>query len=159
MSGVDVPPDKMVLHSCDNPCCVNPKHLRVGDAFDNMADMRERDRSMFGARNVNAKLDDDKVRSICDALRRGERMRTISARFGVDLTAIAAIRQGKTWTRVTGGRVDAPSIPDGWMSLPAAAAELGSCPSTILNWCASGKLECRRDITIKKLRVLIRRTW
>ena len=43
-----VPKGKMVLHSCDNPRCVNPRHLRVGDARDNFHDMRSRGREAPG---------------------------------------------------------------------------------------------------------------
>lgn len=36
-------PDGMeCLHSCDNPICCNPNHLRWGAHFDNMQDVKER---------------------------------------------------------------------------------------------------------------------
>lgn len=37
--------DGLVLHSCDNPQCVNPMHLRLGSYADNALDRAKRDRS------------------------------------------------------------------------------------------------------------------
>jgi len=40
--GCLVPEDKMILHLCDNPGCVNPDHLYCGTQSDNMRDRHER---------------------------------------------------------------------------------------------------------------------
>ncbi len=39
-----IPPGAYVLHSCDNPPCCNPRHLRAGDARENARDVLERGR-------------------------------------------------------------------------------------------------------------------
>jgi hypothetical protein len=39
-----VPEGIFVLHACDNPGCVNPSHLFLGDGFDNQADKTNKGR-------------------------------------------------------------------------------------------------------------------
>src|SRR6267154_977282 len=53
-----------IRHTCDNPPCCNPKHLRQGSHQDNMDDMirRERDHKAFGENNGRAKFTEDEVR-------------------------------------------------------------------------------------------------
>ena len=47
-SATQVPSSLLVLHSCDNPPCVNPAHLRLGTNADNISDRELRGHTARG---------------------------------------------------------------------------------------------------------------
>ena len=49
-----IEPGKLILHSCDNPRCVNPHHLRQGTQSDNLMDREKRKRGNYYCSNRTA---------------------------------------------------------------------------------------------------------
>ncbi len=84
-----IPAGKHVLHSCDNPPCVNPDHLFLGTHSDNLADAAEKGR-MHGGR---AKLTNEQVLEIRTS---DLSLRKLAAKFGVTFQAISYARRGHT---------------------------------------------------------------
>jgi DNA-binding XRE family transcriptional regulator len=88
----EIPENMKVCHICDNPSCINPKHLFLGSHQDNMDDMRQKGR---GA----SKLNWDKVYEIRKI--RGKPHREIAEIYGVSRGTISAILRGESWNTLT----------------------------------------------------------
>ena len=91
-NGRPVPSGRMVMHSCDNPPCVNPAHLSVGTCADNHRDKTAKGRNP-GNRTDRGRpvshLDKDQVLALRAA---GLTYRQIAAALGV--------RESTVWRRI-----------------------------------------------------------
>lgn len=92
-----------ILHSCDNPPCVNPDHLFLGTHQDNSTDMMEKGRNYRqgmhrpGGRRSGHKLIKPWVEVVKFGLRHGESGASLGRRFGVSRQMINLIKLGKNW--------------------------------------------------------------
>ena len=86
-------PNRHILHSCDNPLCCNPNHLREGSHAENMAEcsMRMRNRTpRLG--NGHAKLCEADILAIRTLYADGQTNKSLLARkFGVTPTRIRQV--------------------------------------------------------------------
>jgi predicted XRE-type DNA-binding protein len=93
-----------VCHTCDNPPCVRPAHLFLGNNSDNMYDAVAKGilKSVKGSKNINCKLNPSQVRKIRKLLKTTNlTQRQIGQRFNVSQTHISYIHLGKTYEDVT----------------------------------------------------------
>jgi hypothetical protein len=83
-----------VLHSCDNPCCVNPEHLRDGTAKQNIGDARDKYRNNYGDRNGAARFTNEQVRCIRALADLGYTNRCLADMFGASTHYIRRVMVG-----------------------------------------------------------------
>lgn len=88
---------KVVRHRCDNPRCVNPKHLELGTHKDNTNDAVVRGRFVVGSRHVNAVLTEEQVRSIKAS---SSSSSVLAKQFGVGARTVRRIKSGEDWKHV-----------------------------------------------------------
>jgi len=84
-----------VIHSCDNPSCVNPKHLFLGTQTDNIKDMFAKNRrpNPIGEKNPSAKLKDGEVLAIRKELKNGKTYVFLADKYNVSPSAIGRIKK------------------------------------------------------------------
>lgn len=100
--GREIPSDQVVMHSCDNPKCVNPEHLSLGSIRDNAIDARDKGRLAVGEKNGGGKkLTADQVRGIRARMAETSGQQE-AIRHGVSRYVVNAIRRGDIWKHVDG---------------------------------------------------------
>lgn len=93
-----IPGSMCICHTCDNPSCVNPRHLFLGTRGDNNRDRAKKGRSACGENNGKAKLTKKQVNDIRRQLSKcGQRQVDVAQKFGVARQVIWRIAHGYTW--------------------------------------------------------------
>lgn len=108
--GRELSKDEYVLHSCDNPTCTNPRHLRIGTQKDNVRDCMNRGRMnrAKGERTANAKMNDETIRSIrLNYTGAYGEAAHLAREYGVTKSVMARILSGGAWQHL-----DVPKAPN-----------------------------------------------
>lgn len=93
----DLDPKLVIMHSCDNPPCVNPEHLSQGTQKDNMQDAAKKGRKPSGSKNPNSKLNEYQVEKIRQFYKVGLSIEELSKTFNVSRRQIFNIVHEIHW--------------------------------------------------------------
>ncbi len=86
-------------HTCDNPPCCNPEHLRGGTQRQNMNDARRRGRLNNWERSRQAKVDSAVVREIRSRYPH-ESCRELAEEYGIGERQVRRIVRYQAWSHV-----------------------------------------------------------
>lgn len=95
----EIPTGMVIMHTCDNPLCINSEHLVAGTQRDNRMDCVTKGRANVsrGEYHYGAKLTEAIVREIrASNLTNTE----LSKMYGIHRRTISDARCGKTWRHI-----------------------------------------------------------
>lgn len=92
--GKSISKGNVVLHSCDNRCCINPDHLSEGTQMDNIHDMISKNRQRFGGSNLQEC-------DIIDIYTSSLPQQTLADKYNIKQPNISHIKNGRIWKNIT----------------------------------------------------------
>lgn len=108
INGGFIPRNYIILHKCDNPCCVKPTHLFLGTHKANAIDRGKKGRAALnnlqakrGEENGSSKLDTATVKAVRH-LREyyGYSFKLLSIAFSISQSQIANIIHRRSWRHI-----------------------------------------------------------
>lgn len=104
LHGGEIPKGYVVMHSCDNPWCVRPEHLKSATQKENIADKWRKGRAAplpenkaRGSKHGLSRLHEEDIPVIRSRIEEGETDCGIAKSYRVDPGTIRNIRTGKAW--------------------------------------------------------------
>ena len=85
-----------VLHKCDNPKCVNPEHLFLGNNTVNDNDKVSKDRQARGSM-ISTKLTEDDIVEMYKARLEGYSQKSLALKYRINQSQVSRILSGLRW--------------------------------------------------------------
>lgn len=89
-----IPEGMFIMHTCDVPYCVNPKHLRLGTPKDNTQDAVSKGRMACGERHGLAKLSEKQALEIHNS---NKSIKELMVEYNISDSQIERIKKGQRW--------------------------------------------------------------
>ncbi|WP_084869471.1 HNH endonuclease [Prescottella equi] len=100
--GYPCPSGMEACHRCDNPPCVNPRHIYFGTRQQNIDDAWARNRHQVGQDRPAAKLRDPQVIEIRERYALGADAKQLAAEFSIAVPTLRHIVLGLKWKHLGG---------------------------------------------------------
>lgn len=94
----DIKLGNIIMHSCDNPACVNPEHLSQGTHSENNIDMKKKGRANYEVKVSKINREDAlKIRQMGLDPNRTKTYKEIGEMFGLKYSTTSMIINNKRW--------------------------------------------------------------
>lgn len=100
--GYPPPPGREACHRCDNPSCVNPRHLYYGTRLENVHDALARGQMPIGSERRQARLNEAQVVEIRERYADGASAAALAQEFQIKIPTLRHIVLGMKWKHVGG---------------------------------------------------------